>query len=71
MSYSRRRFARAADRRIADSTGHRAMAVLLLEATGQQELAGILAAVELIHQRFCAICAHHKSIHVGIERFGQ
>lgn len=71
MSSERRRLARAADRRFADSIGQRAPAVLLLDATGQQELAETLAAIELVHRRFCASCAQHKPLRVSIERLEQ
>jgi hypothetical protein len=46
------------------------MAILLLEATCQQELDDVVAAVGLIHRRFCALCAGNEPAHVSIERVG-
>ena len=56
MSSSCRTIARAAKRRAA-APRSRATALVMLEASSDQELEEMLAAIELVHRRYCAECA--------------
>jgi hypothetical protein len=56
MSSSCRTIARAAKRRVA-APRSRATAMVMLEATCDEELEEMLAVIELVHRRYCAECA--------------
>ena len=60
MSSSCRTIARAAKRRVA-APKSRATAMVMLEATCDVELEEVLAAIDLVHRRYCAECACERS----------
>lgn len=56
MSSSSRSIARAAKRHVVASRS-RAAAMVMLEATCDEELEEMLTAIELVHRRYCIECA--------------